>query len=85
MTSPVLPEQNIVLRISEGYKNISKALHISQNTVAKVIQKFKKDGKNHHASSLQLAKAVESQAGVTVSHDTIWRTPQRNGMHGNHP
>uniref|UniRef100_A0A3P9CU39 Transposase Tc1-like domain-containing protein n=1 Tax=Maylandia zebra TaxID=106582 RepID=A0A3P9CU39_9CICH len=35
---------------------------------------------NHHGSSLQLAKAVESQTGVTVSCDTIQRTLQRNGM-----
>ncbi len=97
----------------EGYKKISKALLISQNTVAKVVQTFKKDGtatisqrcpghprkltprqerllirrveENRHASSLQLSKEVESQAGVTISRDTIRRTLQRNGMHGCRP
>ncbi len=102
----------------EGYKKISKALLISQNTVAKVVQTFNKDGtatisqrrpgrprkltprqerllmrrveENRHASSLQLSllnvsKEVESQTGVTISRDTIWRTLQRNGMHGCHP
>ncbi len=38
---------------------------------------------NRHASSLQLSKEVESQTGVTISRDTIRRTLQRNGMHGN--
>ncbi len=37
---------------------------------------------NRHASSLQLSKEVESQTGVTISRDTIWRTLQRNDMHG---
>ncbi len=98
----------------EGYKKISKALLISQNTVAKVVQTFKKDGtatisqrhpgrprkltprqerflmrrveENRHASSLQLSKEeVKSQTGVTISHDTIRRTLQRNGMHGCRP
>ncbi len=97
----------------EGYKKISKALLISQNTVAKVVQTFLKDGtatisqrrpgrprkltprqdrllmrrveENRHASSLQLSKEVESQTGVTISHDTIRRTLQRNGMHGCRP
>ncbi len=40
---------------------------------------------NRHASSLQLSKEVESQTGVTISCDTIWRTLQRNGMHGCRP
>ncbi len=33
----------------------------------------------------QLSKEVESQTGVTISCDTIWRTLQRNGMHGGRP
>ncbi|CAI9612316.1 unnamed protein product, partial [Staurois parvus] len=37
------------------------------------------------ASSLHLAKEVESQTEVIVSHGTIWRTLQRNSMHGCRP
>ena len=40
---------------------------------------------NQHASSLQLSEEVESQTGMTISHDTIWCTLQRNGMHGCRP
>ncbi len=40
---------------------------------------------NRHASSLQLSKEVERQTGVTISHDTIRPTLQRNGMHGWRP
>ncbi len=40
---------------------------------------------NRHASSLQLSKEVESQTGVTISHDTIRCPLQRNGMHGCRP
>ncbi len=32
-----------------------------------------------------LSKEVESQTGVTISHDTIQHTLQRNGMHGCRP
>ncbi len=90
----------------EGYKKISKALLISQNTVAKdgtatISQRrpgrprkltphqerllMRRVEENRHASSLQLSKEVESQTGVTISHDTIRRTLQRNGMHGCRP
>ncbi|CAI9619050.1 unnamed protein product [Staurois parvus] len=46
---------------------------------------MKRVEENHHASSLQLAKEVESQTEVIVSHDTLQRTLQRNGMNGCRP
>uniref|UniRef100_A0A3B3SUE8 Transposase Tc1-like domain-containing protein n=1 Tax=Paramormyrops kingsleyae TaxID=1676925 RepID=A0A3B3SUE8_9TELE len=78
-----------ILSKGEGYKKISKAVLINQNTVAKMIQKFKKDGtrllmrrieENRHASSLQFAKEGESQTGVTVSRDIILLYVHHRGM-----
>ena len=40
---------------------------------------------NHNASSLQLAKEVESQTGLTVSHDTIQDALQSNCKYGCRP
>lgn len=40
---------------------------------------------NWYASSLQLAKQVESQTGVTVSHDTMRHTMWRIAVRGCHP
>ncbi len=49
----------------EGYKKISKALLISQNTVAKVVQTFKKDG------TATVAAAGLSKRGSSFSGNII--------------
>ena len=41
--------------------------------------------KNRKASTVELAKALESQVGVTVSTDTIRRTVHRMGLYGYRP
>ncbi len=74
----------------EGYKKISKALLISQNTVAKVVQIFKKEGtatisQRRPGRPRKLTPCQEPGTGVTISCDTIRRTLQRNGMHGCRP
>ncbi len=79
----------------EGYKKIKKdgTATISQRrpgrprklTPRQERLLMRRVEENRHASSLQLSKEVESQTVVTISHDTIRRTLQRNGMHGCHP
>ncbi len=79
----------------EGYKKIKKdgTATISQRrpgrprklTPRQERLLMRRVEENRHASSLQLSKEVESQTVVTISHDTIRRTLQRNGMHGCRP
>uniref|UniRef100_A0A3B3SV34 Tc1-like transposase DDE domain-containing protein n=1 Tax=Paramormyrops kingsleyae TaxID=1676925 RepID=A0A3B3SV34_9TELE len=64
----------------EGYKKISKAVLINQNTVRRPGRPRKRIEENRHASSLQFAKEGESQTGVTVSRDIILLYVHHRGM-----
>ncbi len=92
ISKALLISQNIVAKVVQTFKKDGTAT-ISQRrpgcprklTPRQERPLMKWVEENRHTSSLQLSKEVESQTGVTISHDTIRRTLQRNGMHGCRP
>ncbi len=89
VTSP--EKENIVLhKKGEGYKKISKALLISQNTVAKVVQTFKKDGtatisQRRPGRPRKLTPRQERLLMRRVEENRHASSLQMNGMHGCRP
>ncbi len=88
ISKALLISQNTVAKVVQTFKKYETAT-ISQRCLRKLTPRQElllmwRVEENRHASSLQLSK-VESQTGVTISHDTIRRTLQRNGMHGCRP
>ncbi len=92
ISKALLISQNIVAKVEQTFKKDGTAT-ISQRrpgrprklTPRQERLLMRRVEENRHASSLQLSKEVESQTGVTISRDTIWRTLQRFGMHGCRP
>uniref|UniRef100_A0A3Q2VLM7 Transposase Tc1-like domain-containing protein n=1 Tax=Haplochromis burtoni TaxID=8153 RepID=A0A3Q2VLM7_HAPBU len=82
--------QNTVAKVIQKFKKDGSATTLQRHpgrprmlTSRQECLLMRRVEENHHGSSLQLAQAVESQTGVTVSCDTIQRTlkPLLKPMH----